>query len=284
MDKTLIYILGAGRSGTTILDILLGNSQDTISIGEVSRFCKRQGIPPKREKEDPVFGYWDDVRRTFEREGFDYTKGEESVTNHEYHTHFVKAVFGKHDQEYIDIIQEFYKAVFDRTKEAVLIESSKYPLRAMNLSKIFNGDSLKIKYIYLKKDPIQVVRSFNKKNIEQPPKGFLLSNIYYLTVNLICLWTVKILRRRKHAVAIVKYDDLVAQPIKTLDDIAMNLGENFDDSKQKIANNRPLYTGFLFDGNRIRLQQEILLRSKTETRKLTLGDYFTKIFNYLVYR
>ena len=51
-NKTLIYIIGAGRSGTTLLDIVLGNNENTISLGEINRYYKRNGIPPKRNEND----------------------------------------------------------------------------------------------------------------------------------------------------------------------------------------------------------------------------------------
>lgn len=35
MDKTLVNILGAGRSGTTMLDLMLGNDDESFSLGEV---------------------------------------------------------------------------------------------------------------------------------------------------------------------------------------------------------------------------------------------------------
>jgi hypothetical protein len=38
--KTLINILGAGRSGTTMLDLMLGNSPDAFSLGEVGSYFR----------------------------------------------------------------------------------------------------------------------------------------------------------------------------------------------------------------------------------------------------
>ena len=35
---TLIYIMGAGRSGTTALATFLGNSENTLNIGEMHQF------------------------------------------------------------------------------------------------------------------------------------------------------------------------------------------------------------------------------------------------------
>ena len=43
--SNIIYIIGSGRSGTTLLDILLGNGNNIFSAGELNRFTKRNGIP-----------------------------------------------------------------------------------------------------------------------------------------------------------------------------------------------------------------------------------------------
>ena len=45
--------MGAGRSGTTLLDILLGNGDGFVSCGELNRFPRHQGHPPLVDL-DPV--------------------------------------------------------------------------------------------------------------------------------------------------------------------------------------------------------------------------------------
>ena len=37
----IIYIAGDGRSGSTLLDSVLNNAEDSLSIGEFSRFWTR---------------------------------------------------------------------------------------------------------------------------------------------------------------------------------------------------------------------------------------------------
>ena len=44
-QKKIIFIMGAGRSGTTILDIALGNADGVFSCGELNRYPVRKGIP-----------------------------------------------------------------------------------------------------------------------------------------------------------------------------------------------------------------------------------------------
>ena len=81
-----------------------------------------------------------------------------------------------------------------------MIESSKYPVRALNLSNYLDNQSLSIKYIYLKKDPVRVIKSFQKKGLEQPSKGYFAANIYYFCVNILCRYVIYVLKKRKHKI------------------------------------------------------------------------------------
>ena len=70
MNK-LIYIIGSGRSGTTLLDILLGNAKDSFSAGELNRFTTRNGIPPKRDESSLENKFWRNVREKLPKSYFD---------------------------------------------------------------------------------------------------------------------------------------------------------------------------------------------------------------------
>ena len=43
----VLYIMGAGHSGSTVLDIILGNHPDILSVGELSNFVRRRAINGK---------------------------------------------------------------------------------------------------------------------------------------------------------------------------------------------------------------------------------------------
>ena len=193
IKKTLIYIIGAGRSGTTFFDIVLGNNEDTISLGEINRFFKRDGIPPKRDPKSEAYLYWKKIRQSFvdsTRQNSFY-RLENLFWSNEFHSKYYKSFFKRNNSSYQKTLKELYKSIALNTKESIIIESSKYPTRAMNLSNYLNKDDFEIKYIYLKKDPVKVVKSFNKKDIEQPSKRFLNANVYYLLVNILCYFTIR---------------------------------------------------------------------------------------------
>jgi hypothetical protein len=287
MKKKLIYILGAGRSGTTILDIVLGNVPKAISLGEINRFFKREGLAPKRDPSSEVGQYWERVRNTFENQQFEpvnYDRLQRLTYSNEYHTSFPKIFFSKANKNYSRLMRSLYDSIQQESLDYdLLIESSKYPNRAINLSRQF-GKEFDIGYIYLKKDPVKVVDSFAKKGLEQPSKSYFASNIYYFAVNFLCYLTVLKLRRRRHKVHILKYEDLIQDPIEVLDQIGELFQLNVDTLKASVDQNQNLNTGYLFDGNRIRLNQTIVLqKGGTKASSKGASYYFTRIFNYLIY-
>lgn len=286
MKQKLIYILGAGRSGTTILDIVLGNCSGALSLGEINRFFKRGGVAPKRPQNSEVYKFWDSVKHSFDGlQQEDYNILKQGFDKNEYHTYFPKIFLFGADNKYRDALVKQYRSIFQHTTtRKILIESSKYPARAINISEAL-GKNLDISFVYLKKDPVKVVSSFGKKGLEQPAKPFLASNIYYFSVNLFCLLSVWKLRKRGHKVISLKYEDLISNPLTVLDDMGRKLGIDVTTASRKIENSETLDTGFLFDGNRIRLKENIVLQREIKKEKKNgLANFFTRSFNYLIYR
>lgn len=73
MKKTLINILGAGRSGTTMLDLMLGNNDNSFSMGEVRAWFRpfrkhHYQIDCNCGNKDCV--YWNDIKNLKESEFF----------------------------------------------------------------------------------------------------------------------------------------------------------------------------------------------------------------------
>ncbi|WCO01653.1 sulfotransferase [Psychroserpens ponticola] len=284
-EKTLIYIIGAGRSGTTLLDIILGNNTNSISLGEINRFFKRKGNPPKRDLNSQVHLFWEAINKevTKKHNEYKYSYVSKVFKKNEYHSHAFKVIFNKNDKEYSEILTTLYNSLYLKTSENILIESSKYPLRALNISRILSRDQYQIKYIYLKKDPVKVVQSFQKKHIEQPSKGFFAANVYYLFVNLLCRYIVKLLKVNGHNVSIVNYKDIIENSQQTINSISKDLNLDLSDLKTKLDTDKPLNTGFLFDGNRIRLKETLSLQTSSKIDAKNLKYYFTRMFNYIVY-
>lgn len=239
--------MGTGRSGSTLLDVFLGNNDNTISLGEINRFPDHEGVPPGRDKTSPVYSFWNSVREDLEENSnIDYKLQNQLARKNEYHTAAFRLNVGKSHQDYCHFTRLLYKAISKHTAEKILIESSKYPLRALHISRILKDTSVNIVFIYLKRNPVNVVTSFQKKNLEQPFKGFWASNVYYFVVNLLCMRTRHIVRKQGYKVLNLKYEDFIANPLDILNKVNSTTELDFTSLKDRVAKNERLKTGFLF--------------------------------------
>lgn len=284
MAKKLIYIVGAGRSGTTILDIMLGNNSNTMSLGEINRYYKRAGIPPKREPDSQTSNFWAAVRSDLENKGHkDYQNLHKLFRRNEYHSFFFKSLLKLNNKSYKKYLKDMYEVLYNHLDEEVIIESSKYPSRALNLSSYLKPSEIEVSYVYLKKNPVSVVESFQKEDLEQPKKSFIAANFYYFIVNILCSITKFVLKLRGHKTITIKFEDLMNSPERYLQTFQSKFNIDLSEATQKINNNQPLETGRLFDGNRIRLKDRINLKNQKKELDKTFNYYFTRVFNYIVY-
>jgi hypothetical protein len=262
----IIYIIGSGRSGTTLLDILLGNELNIFSAGELNRYLKRKGIPHS-PRDKGVETFWNDVKLNLD---IDFEKLHRISEKLEYHSGIYKSflISKKAKKDYDDFNIRLFSHIFDRSQTTYIVDSSKYPLRALALSKIFNQN---ISYIYIKRNPSDIVDSFQKKTVEQPSKSRLNAHLYVFVVNVLANVVYKYLNRN-HKCVVVNYDKLISNPLGEFHTIENELGISLNDVKNKMVNNQPFEVGSLFDGNRLRLDKEIKIRNskkKGKTASLT---------------
>ena len=286
MKPKIIYIIGAGRSGTTLLDIIIGNNENISSCGEINRYPRRKGFPPKCEKGTQKYIFWEKIRQDLALPLDNYPYIEQLTSQFEYHSGFVKNLLGLTSKRDINEYQSFQSRLFDSLLKyssnniKTIVDSSKYPGRALMLSKVL---SYEIAYIYIKRDPVSVVRSFSKKDIEQPSKSWLMANCYYFIVNLLCR-VVLFKLRRDHKVVEITYESMVNEPKQMLRKLESHLNIDLSSILYKIDKNIPLSVGELFDGNRIRLKKEIIIRPSTSLKKKRLRDTLTRYLNLILYR
>ena len=58
----VVYVVGAGRSGSTILGVLLGNHSEMENLGEVSRWAMHDGLPRDGEANDGSMSFWSQAK------------------------------------------------------------------------------------------------------------------------------------------------------------------------------------------------------------------------------
>lgn len=280
--KQILYILGSGRSGSTLLDIMLGNAESVFSCGELRRFALHGGISSPKEQSAESIQFWTKISNELEKKlpELDSINWKEQCHGIEYHTRFLApwrltqdkmAIYGRYVNALMDLI-------FEETGASWLVDSSKYPGRLLALLKV---SKYPVSVIYLTRHPVGVVDSFKRKDVEQPGKGFLAANSYYTVNGFLCravFHCVPSERRLK-----VRYEDIVRVPEQTLSAIEKKLSVNLKIPISIAAGGKPYRVGHLVDGNRVRLKREILLQSSEQQYGWSIGEVFTRIFNRIWY-
>ncbi len=275
--KKIIFIMGAGRSGTTLLDIMLGNNPEILSAGELNRFPRNNGIPAFHEARKDASEFWNSISRKLNEQfgSINFEQLTRESYNHEYHIAFLSFFFKMKpsiSKYYSEFIINFWKTIFNSINQEIVIDSSKYPMRGIVLSELLPYD---IAFIYLKRNPIMVCRSFAKKDVGQPRLNWIKCNVYLLIVNLVCKLVYRKLNK-KHTTMILHYESLIENPVQALKNISEKLNIDLKQSIEIVQNSKPLKTGLLFDGNRMIAKPEIVLReNETGIEKMNFLDHIT---------
>jgi hypothetical protein len=237
----VIYVMGAGRSGSTILGVTLGNCTDVFYAGELDAWLARSGSP---QLDDPDrVRFWEGVREHVD--GAAELYGLEAQLSIERSI----ALFRVHKwatrrrlrRSYKRVTERLYRAVSGAAGTSVIVDTSHYPLRARELQSLSGID---LYLVYLMRDPQSVVASFNRKDVQQYRKSTFTTNVYLWLTNLLAVAV--FLRHPRDRRLFVRYEDFIADPGRILADILATVGTG-----QPPADLAHLRTGFPFQGNRL---------------------------------
>ncbi len=272
MSKTrVIYIMGAGRSGSTILGIVLGNIDDCFFAGELHLYNKTKGVTFNDRPE--VEKFWNKIRLEFEKNehyfSYDFDK------KLEYHTAAIHTFFRSKKSSIVKMFHQqstrLFNLIHRYTGDKTVIDSSHYPLRAYWLAK---NSELDVSYIYLYRNPVYVIQSFRKKNIEQPSKSFLSANLYLFLVSVLNNIIYLLLPHGKKMR--LRYETLINST-----DASLKRIEGIAKVKAPYPFNKiRLKTGLIFRSNRIRHSETLNLETAIQPIN---ANFFLKGLIYLVH-
>ena len=284
MKKKVIYILGTGRSGTTVIDIVVGNNDDIFSCGELVRYSELKaephGFPPDSEN----YIFWKNIeQKLFDRLPSSHDELFRISRKLEFHPSFFFNLFKltsrKNKQLYKKYINTFFDILFESIEQNIVVDSSKYAGRGLGLLRALKYDLF---IIYVVRDPVRVINAFAKTDVEQMPKKYWVANIYYFLINFIC--RIVTMMAKKPRVYPLKYENFLSNPAKELENIQEAFGIDLSRSIQTVSENGDFEVGHLFEGNRIRLQKTLRLKKELPIQKMNLKSYLTRLFNILWWR
>lgn len=234
----LIYIAGNGRSGTTLLELMLSQSDDIFCCGELLYFWDRS----IRDKELCTCGQavvdceeWIEILKRMKHYGFDSNQNLNSLFYlREKFTQIKKTMFW-YSQAYLrhkktlirDFLYPLYNSIRDVRQEKYILDSSKNPGYLYLLSKC---DFINLNILHMYRDSRGVAYSWQrrKKRIDAGSENLYMPQInpYYTALQWLIFNTLIYHLVQNQPYMKVHYDWLTLSPVEVITKIASFLEIN----------------------------------------------------------
>ena len=276
----VIYIMGSGHSGSTVLDIVLGNNPDIVSVGELSNFIQKG----KTNGEYCACGqptntclfwsniYWEWARRIEIDEVEGYLSLQNTFEHFKRWFHLLRKkrrdFQSSRFRAYAECTRALFEAISVVSGKNIIVDSSKNPVRALALSMMPGID---LRLVHLVRDGRGVVWSFMKKGAKG--KSIRSKRVYtspwlasfeWLLNNAASGFVLK--EADLHGIRI-RYEDFVEQPKKVLRNISRALEIGLEPVIDDLLSGREMKIGHNIAGNRVRMTGSIRLRPDYEWKE-----------------
>ena len=282
-SKRIIYIAGCGRSGTTILGFAFGSIGRAIDLGEVLDFVKFKGRPNGFGPGTANYEFWDGVMRDVASKlcGLDFDTLESMQGKLDSHHALVRSVLFTDSErrhglkQYRAFLKALYESLLENDRYDVIVDSSKYPSRLRHLLGVFQDETVSV--VHLMRNPIELAKAF-RKDEQSGRKSFLETMLYYFVVNTLIVRVTRGLDETRYQR--LYFEEFISDPVQQIDRIAKAFGLDATIVLQRIRDNRPLPRGFVFNGNRMRVQESVHLepRRKIAARRTVIEGAFERAF------
>ena len=191
LAPNLIYIMGTARSGTTILEILLANSKNVFGGGEITAFFEDgmiKNLPCSCGQLTADCGVWSKTIKMLKSQGFSAESTMVLNRKFDWHWGFLRSLFSvdrsAERREYELTNWSVVDQLADDNNALMIIDSSKYAARALNLHKLKPEN---VWVICMTRDVSGLLKSFRKKNIGEQGRRSLFSAVVYIVIVSMCL-------------------------------------------------------------------------------------------------
>lgn len=250
----ILYVMGTGRSGTTILEVLLTNVDGISGTGELKHIFRDgylRGLPCACGKLGYECELWSGVLGSARWSREDCVRYGAAIEALEGHRNFPRVYLGAIDRRkaslHVQATTEILRSVRRFTGSRVIVDSSKYPARALLLARMY---PTKVRVLCITRSAAGLIAAFQKKNDgEQRPKSRLEAAIYFLYV-LLCMRLVR--ARLGERCLTIRFEDMTRDPISVLSRIESWSGISLARARAKLAAGDSFRVGHIVTGNRLR--------------------------------
>ncbi len=278
-NPRIIYIAGFERSGSTILDIMVGNMHNHFSVGEIS-FYPVNGIVDNEfcscgsRVLDCIF--WKKVTERWNKERQLSIEAYNRIhwnnfRNKRFFNLMKNLMFP--DREFKTFVADtrlLYQIVWQENGGQVIIDSSKSPYRLLLLKKA--GFTPRV--IHVVRKISGVLYSAQKLIKKDPTKGIEKELGNRNPANVLVTWLLNNLFVRRFSSGlnrtVIRYENFIQSPESELGKIAP-LEENY---LALLKHNGPFKAPHLVAGGRIRMEKQIFLQREMVTKEKWQGSGF----------
>jgi hypothetical protein len=254
-----VYVMGAGRSGSTILGVALGNCAEVFYAGELDKWLMRSGVPALGGSERASF--WQRVREAVDGSdlfGFQARALERSSALFSVWKWRVRRRLRR---RYGQVSESLFRAIASTAGARYVVDTSHYPLRARELQRL---EGLELYLVFLVRNPHGVVASFGRDDVVERRFDVPTTNAYLWLTHLMSLYVY--LRHPRERRVLLRHEDLLRDPQGTMRHLLDRLGSNAD-----TPDFTRLRTGLPIQGNRlIRSPVVALARNSDEPARRSL--------------
>ncbi len=272
----VLYILGSGRCGSTLLDIILGAHPLMKSTGELKKAPLPAWIPGETcscQVNASLCAFWSAVRRECEsRFSFnEYTDGQRRYERLRYLPLTVTAAWVRTDaiQGQAHSMAEMIRVISRQSGKPTIIDSSKDPARGVAYS-LCQSEGIDIYYIHLVRDGRGFVWSKKTRpdgeGMGKETKRRSVGNLAFRWM-LFNLVSSILFRHRGRGYLRVRYEDLVTRPEETLTRIGEFVGEDMSALITRLERGEDWFADHLIGGNRLRFGNLGALRLDAEWQR-----------------
>jgi hypothetical protein len=256
----VLYVMGAGRSGTTILGVALGNCAGYFFAGELNRWLPRSGVPSYDGAERASF--WASVRQSIDVDQQLLGGGTSCLERS-------SALFDVRKWprrrrlrgRYRKLSEDLYRTVARLADATHIVDTSHYPLRARELQRLQGVDFY---LLYVARSPQGVLSSMRREDVPERSFNTAATNAYLWLTHLVS--TAVFLRQPRARRLFVTYEDFLSDPESVIGQILAWSG-----SSASPPDLSALQTGRPLHGNRVVAEDVISLQRKTTApRRISL--------------
>jgi Sulfotransferase family len=290
----LVYILGSGRCGSTILDAAIGTARSVVSTGELeslsdairaSQNGDQSGTLAYCSCGSPIAqcplwsAVWSDFSANheigeFDRDRYNFERLFLSIP----HATTARLTKSPALERHLEALSFLVRTAAVHEGATVVVDSSKNPCRG-SLYALLSDRDFDVRFVHLVRDGRRVLSSildhYHPEEVVSgaPPWSRSATALYYTAYWAYMNLHSSILgafHRRKYLR--VRYEDLVSQPMETLSSIESFLEIDLSEVRSRVAAGLPLSKGHIVFGNRSKADPVLKVQAKAPTEaKLPLG-------------